>query len=106
MISKDLKKRVVEYRLAKHTIEETSKLYKVGTTTVKRWVKEFAESGSLSSKYDVSNRKAKKIEKTELEEFAKTHSDAFLSAYAEHFNCSITAVSKALKRHKITYKKD
>ena len=41
MYSKEFKERVIKYRIEKHhTIEETSKTYEIGTTTVKRWVKE------------------------------------------------------------------
>ena len=43
MISIDLKKRVADYRLANHTLKETAERYKVGTTSIKRWVKEFAK---------------------------------------------------------------
>jgi hypothetical protein len=69
-------------------------------------VKEFKEKGCISSEYDTSNCKAKKIEKAELIEFAKTHSDAFLSVYSDHFNCSATAVFMAFKRYKIALHAD
>ena len=66
MYSKEFKERVIKYRIEKqHTIEETSKTYEIGTTTVKKWVKEYQAKGYIRSEYDSSKRKYKKIYKGE-----------------------------------------
>ena len=101
MYSIELKNRVVSYRLNNHTIKETSDIFKIGTTTVKKWVKEFISTGTLRSNYNISNRKFKKINPDEL----KDYKDPFLKEIASHFSCGITAVKKALKKLKITRKK-
>ena len=95
--------RVVEYRKEGHTIEETAKIFKIGETTIKRWIKKYDETGEI--KDNPKKRTFKKIDPLKLEEYIDKHPDAFLSEIAIHFNCSAMAVSKALRKLKITHKK-
>ncbi len=101
--SVDLRKKVIEYKLTRHTIKETNKIFGVGTTTISNWIKKFRESGDLRNKK--LERKAKKLPKEELKKYVKEHPDAYQREIAEFFNCSPSAVYKAFKRHKITRKK-
>ena len=101
--SKDLRERAVKYRLNGHTLEETSEIFNVGKSAVSRWVKQYKEKGDLSNK--PLNREYKKINPEKLKDYVKKHPDAYQREIAEEFNCSIMAVSKALKRLGITRKK-
>ncbi len=47
----------------------------------------------------------KKLDPEKLEQYVKDNPDAYLREIASIFKCSETAVSKALKRPKITRKK-
>ena len=95
--------RTVEYRKEGHTLEETSRVFKVSTPTIKKWVKMYDESGDLRDK--PPKRKFKKINPVSLEEYMEQHPDAYLSEIANVFVCSEEAVRKALKKLKITRKK-
>ncbi len=101
--SKDFKERAVEYKLEGHTISETSKIFKIGTDTLNRWLKQYRKTGDLSPK--PLNRTYKKIEPVKLKTFVKENPDAILKEMAEQFGCTPEAVRKALKRNGITLKK-
>ena len=106
MYSKEFKERVIKYRIEKHhTIEGTSKTYEIGTTTVKRWVKEYQINGSIRSEYDSSTRKYKKINPEELKKYIKENNDKYLKEIAEIFSCSIAGIKYVMKKLKITRKK-
>ena len=47
---KKYRERAVQYRMEGHKIEETSKTFKIGTTTLKKWEKEYKATGDLSNK--------------------------------------------------------
>jgi len=100
---KKYRERAVEYRLEGHTLAETSKVFKVGTTTLKKWVKQHKATGDLSKK--PLKRSPKKICPEKLTEYLRSHPDAYQSEIAEAFECSQSAVSQAMKKHKITRKK-
>ena len=100
---KKYRERAVEYSLEGHTLEETSKIFKVGPTTLKKWLKKYKETGDLSDK--PLNRRPKKICPEKLTEYLGEHPDAYQSEIAEVFGCSQAAVSQAMKKGKITQKK-
>ena len=52
----------------------------------------------------IRDRKPKKIYPEKLVEYIKINPDAYLSEIADNFNCSTTAVLKALKKLNITRK--
>ena len=101
--SEDFKIRTIEYRKEGHTLKETSEIFKVSITTIRKWEKQLKEEGTLAKKQ--LNRPYKKINPQELKKYIEEHPDAYLKETAKMFSCSITAVSKALKRLKITRKK-
>ena len=41
---KEIRERVVKYRLSGHTIKETSKVFRVGNYAVSKWVKQYKET--------------------------------------------------------------
>ena len=100
---KKYRERAVEYRLEGHTLAETSKIFKVGTTTLKKWVKKHKETGDLSKK--PLKRKARKLDSEALRAYIESNPDSYQYEIAEHFGCDQSTVCKALKRLKITHKK-
>jgi len=98
------RKRAIEYRKEGHTIEQTGEVFKIGKTTIKKWVKKYAKTGEIKDK--PPKRTFKKIDPEKLEEYVEEHPDAFLSEIAKVFSCSDEAVRVRLKKLKITRKKD
>lgn len=97
------RQRTVEYRQEGDTIEETAKVFKVCTDTVKRWVKQYTQTGELKNKS--LHRSFKKINPEKLAQYVEEHPDAYLYEMADEFGCSETAIRKALKKQGITRKK-
>ena len=95
--------RAVGYRKEGHTIDETCKIFKIGSTTLKTWVKRYEETGEIKDK--PLNRTHKKIDPVKLEAYMEKHPDAYLCEIAKEFKCWPNAVSKALKKLNITRKK-
>ena len=95
--------RAVEYRKEGHTIEQTCKTFKIGSTTLKSWTKKYNETGEIKDKS--LNRTYKKIDPIKLEAYIEKYPDAYLGEIAKEFKCWPNAVSKALKRLEITRKK-
>ena len=101
--SKDLREAAAKYYMAGHKLVETAEIFGVSKLAVSSWVKQYKETGDLSNK--PLNRGLKKIDPEKLIEYVKEHPDATQKEMAEFFNCSITAIWKALKRYGITRKK-
>lgn len=95
--------RTLEYRREGHTLEQTSKIFKVNVSTIRKWEKRLKEEGSLAN-HEVK-RPFKKIDPEKLKAFIKDNPDAYLREIADLFKCCQTAIRKALKRLKITRKK-
>ncbi len=95
--------RTIEYRLEGHTLEETRETFKVSIPTIRKWEKQYKETGNLNKKPLI--RKPKKLEPEKLKEYLSKHPDAYQSEVAEAFGCTATAVRKAYKRLEITRKK-
>lgn len=73
-------------------------------STIQKWKKQLEVEGNLKNK--PLNRGFKKINPEKLQEYIKKHPDAYLKEIAQEFNCSDMAVHYALKRLKITRKKN
>ncbi|WP_242602114.1 IS630 transposase-related protein, partial [Legionella yabuuchiae] len=85
------------------TIESTSILFSVGTTTIKQWKRLRNQTGQLMGSGRPHN--PYKIDSDKLKSFIKEHPDSFLNEIASHFNVTAPAIHAALKRLKITRKK-
>ena len=101
--SKDFRECAVKYRKAGHSVKETSEVFGVGETAIRKWVKRYEETGDLSDKK--LNRPAKKLPREEVAAYIAEHPDAYQREIGEAFGCSDVAVSKALKRYGFTRKK-
>ena len=100
---KRYKERAVGYKIERHTLEETSKIFKVGTTALKEWIKAYKAGGDLSRK--PLKRSSKKICPKKLVEYVRKEPGAYQSEIAKEFGCNQSAVSQAMKKQKITRKK-
>jgi transposase len=101
---KKYRERVLEYISEGHTQKEAQEVFKVSPSTIKEWEKLLEETGSLEKREIV--RSFKKIDPVKLEAYVKEHPDAYLQEIADAFGCVESAVRKALKRLKITRKKN
>ena len=84
-------------------MEETKATFKVSISTIRKWERQLKEKGELRPK--TLTRKPKKIEPEKLRAYVAEHPDAYQREIAWEFNCTQSAVQKALKRLKITRKK-
>ena len=99
-----LRRRALEYWADGHTRKETSETFKVSAYALQAWKKQLNKTGELSPK---KRRETwRKIEPSRLMEYIKQNPDAYLKEMAEEFCCSQNAISKALKRLKISRKKN
>jgi transposase len=103
--SLDLRERAVSYNIREgHGQEETARIFQISRSTLKQWVKNFRETGSLEKKE--LNRKPWKYAPEKIREILNENPDAYLYEIAEHFeNGSISGVEYALNRMGITRKK-
>jgi len=98
----DFRLRAAAYKDEGHTFDELYEALKIPAQTYYNW-KRRLESGYYE-KTIVRTRK-RKIAKDELKKAVEQKPDAYLRELAEKFDCSATAVSKALKKLNITRKK-
>ena len=98
------RRRALEYWESGHSKKETAAVFKVGTTTLQTWKSQLNESGALAPK----KRKEtwRKIDPEKLKEYLERYPSAYLREIAQEFACSENSVFKALKRSKITRKKN
>ena len=101
--SEDLRLSAVLYRLAGHTYSETAEIFHASVSAIRVWVQKYQETGDLSNK--PLHRGFKKIDPDKLRTYVKEHPDDTQQEIADAFGCTNQAVSKALKRLKITRKK-
>ena len=99
----DLRSRVIDFIKEGHTQEETGKIFKVGVSTIKRWLALLSETGSLERR--PLERSPRIFESEKLNAYVEENPNALLKDIAVHFGGSISGADSALKREKITYKK-
>ena len=105
-MSYDIKfrQRVIGYLGEGHTEKETAAVFKVSTATIWKWKSKLNETGTLAPK----KREARwrKIDPEKLREYVRDHPDAYQHEIAAAFGVRLYAIQKALKRLKITRKKN
>ena len=72
--SKGLRGKEMEHLAAGHTQEPAKAIFKVGLTTIKRWKKQYNETGDVSNK--VPNRSFKKINPEKVTACLEKHPDS------------------------------
>ena len=105
-MSYDIKyrQRVIDYLNEGHTYRETAETFKVSTFTLQTWKSQLKETGTLAPK----KRKEtwRKINPDKLRKYVEEHPDAYQHEIAAAFGVRLYAIQKALKRLKITRKKN
>jgi transposase len=102
--SKDLREQVIKsYKegMPKGAIVE---LFKIGMSTLNRWIREYLRSGSIEPKKRTQYRK-RKIEDEALREYIAAHPSATLEEMGRHFKVSAVSIWQRLKKLGITRKK-
>jgi transposase len=99
---KVLRERAVFYR-GKHRQKETCQAFGVSAGALKKWQKQYKETGSLKNK--PLQRKWRKTDPQKLIADVDAHPDDFNDERAERFGCSGEAIRQALQKLIITRKK-
>ena len=101
--SVDLRSRVIDFIERGNTQEQASEIFKVGTSTITRWLALLSETGSVEKR--PLNRTAPIYESEKLNAYIEENPGALLKDVANHFGGSVTGAFYALEREKITLKK-
>lgn len=101
--SLDFRESVLRHIDSGSTLEAVSRLFSIGTTTIKTWKRLRAQTGKLVG----SGRPCRpyKIDNEALKLYLKERPDAFLNEIASHFGVTSPAIHTAMKRMNITRKK-
>jgi transposase len=102
--SVDLRNRVIDFVKEGNTQEKASLIFKVGTSTITRWLALLSETGSLEKR--PLNRTAPIYDSEKLISYIEENPNALLKDVADHFGGSVTGAFYALERAKITFKKN
>ncbi len=103
--SNDFRKRAIRFMDEGHTYKELYEAFKIYPSAIASWRKLLDETGSLEPQYDQRDS-SRKIDMSKLEQAVKEKPDAYLEELAALFGCTKQAVFYALKRLKLTYKKN
>lgn len=96
----DFRKKVLKIReKRKLSIEETAKMFEIGTTTIQRWLKKIEPCKTR-------NKPATKIDMEALKDDIRRYSDSYNWERAKRLGVSTSCIFFALKRLKISYKKN
>jgi len=100
----DFRKRAVEYKREGHSQKEIKEVFRVAVSTVNKCEKLLVEKGSLEPAYPKT--RIGKIDYAELAKGVKEQPDKYQRERAEKYNCTRQAIGYALKKLKITHKKN
>lgn len=105
-MSYDIKyrERAMKYLREGHSYRETATVFGVSTLTLQAWKSKLKESGTLAPK----KRKEtwRKIDPEKLRKYVEEHPDAYQYEIAAAFGVRLYAIQRALKRLRITRKKN
>jgi transposase len=98
--SLDLRERVMARVNNGHSVEETAALFQVGASTIYRW------RHRPSLERTVVTQRRRKLDPVALRQHVRDDPDARLKDRAQDFGVHPSAIGFALKRHRITVKKN
>jgi len=98
------RRRAIEYWDDGNTKRKTAAVFNISTAILQKWKSHLKSTGTLEDKKRKNTWK--KIEPAKLKEYIKQNPDAYLKEIAEEFNCTDVAILKALRRLKISRKKN
>ena len=99
---KVLRERAVSYR-QNHSQKQTCETFGVSSSALKKWQKQYNETGSLENK--PLQRQWRKIDPEKLRADVQAHPEDFNDERAQRFGCSGEGIPLALQKLKITRKK-
>jgi transposase len=102
--SEDLRKRVLESYEEGEKKGTIIKRFKIGISTLNRWIREYRARGNYKPKQRTEYRK-RKFSDEELMKYVEENPSATLEEMANHFKVKISSVWQRLKQLKITRKK-
>jgi transposase len=98
------RKRAIGYWEEGHSKRATAIIFNVNANTLQNWKTQLKETGSLEPK---KRRETwRKVNPERLAKYVEEHPDAYLKEIAEEFNCTPEAILYALRRLKISRKKN
>jgi len=98
------REKVLNYVDKGNSIQKAHEVFEVGTATIKGWKRLRKETGKLEKR--PLKRTNRKICPDRLIAYITERPDSYLSELAEVFNCTEPAVFYAMKRLKISRKKN
>jgi transposase len=102
--SEDFRRRAMAYWEKGHTKEELYEVFGIYPSRITEWRKLLKDTGSLNPQYKETRNSKINLEK--LEQEIERKPDATLAELAVIFNCTDSGIFYALKRLKITLKKN
>ena len=100
----DFRNKAIEYWEKGHTKEELYEAFGIYPSRIIAWRKLLRDTGSLEPQY--RETRESKINLAKLSETVERKSDATLGELASLFDCTESAIFYALKRLKLTIKKN
>jgi len=97
------KQKTIEYHENGNSRRKTAETFGISTSTLNTWLKEYREHGEFIIKPKPANRAV--LTKEGLLAYFEGDDDSYQEETAKHFGVTQAAISKALKRFKITRKK-
>lgn len=98
------RQRVIDYLSEGHTDRDAAAVFKVSTATIWKWKSKLKESGTLAPKKRQGHWR--KIDPEKLMKYVDEHPDTYQYEIAAAFGVRLFAIQRALKRLKITRKKN
>lgn len=101
--STDFREKVLNYIDNGGKLVKACALFSVGSSTINRWQNIRKKQGNLIRQ--PRPQQPYKIDNNELKLYIDENPDAYLNEIADHFNVTVSGISKALSRMNITRKK-
>jgi len=103
--SNDLRDKVLAYKDAAHTQQETCEVFGISRSTLNEWLRLRREIGSAHLKPRTKTRQNRKVDEQALKTYIADHPDAYLHEIGAHFGVTARAIGYACERYDITRKK-
>ncbi len=102
--SEDFRLKVLDYISSGHSKASASRIFKISRQTIYSWIGIKATTGGISIQR--KSKKASKIQAESLKAYISKYPDAYLYEIGKEFDASASGILRALKRLKISRKKN
>jgi len=103
--SNDLRERVIKNYEEGMRKEQLVEVFKIGISTLNRWIRDYLETGSIEARTRSRYRK-RKVEDEDLKKYIEDYPSATLEQIGLHFEVRAVSVWHRLKKLGITRKKN